>query len=123
MTQEAKGVVLFTDGTYATRTFKQLKDLQDAVGGLIEIIHLYDASGNDFATAYVNEEGRLLDLPLNPFGGSLSFMLGNNPMLVGNMVVVGIDDGDGNDTDIDEQLLAFIEKVCPQQQLVQDELV
>jgi len=120
---EVKGVVLFTDGTYEERVFKQLSDYQDAVGGLIEIVKLFDAFGNDFATAYVNEEGRLLGLPLNGFGGSLSFMLGNNPMLVGNMIVVGVDDGEGYDTNIDDGLLNFIKKVLPEHKVIADELV
>jgi hypothetical protein len=118
-----KGVVLFTDGTYEERVFKQLSYYQDAVGGLIEIVKLYDGFGNDFATAYVNEEGLLHGLPINGFAGSLSFMLGNNPMLVGNMIVVGIDDGEGYDTDIDEGILTFIKKVLPERKVVADELV
>lgn len=118
-----KGVVLFTDGTHEERTFKQLKDYQDAVGGLIEIVKLYDAQGKDLATAYVNEEGLLLNLPLNGFGGALSFMLGNNPMLFGNMVVVGTDDGEGYDTDIDPMLLSFIKYVLPTSKELQDESV
>jgi hypothetical protein len=118
-----KGVVLFTDGTYEERVFKQLKDYQDAVKGLIEIVGLYDGFGNNFATAYVNEEGLMHGLPLNSFGSALSFMLGNNPTLVGNMIVVGVDDGNGYDTNIDEGLLKFIKKVCPERKVVEDELV
>ena len=118
-----KGVVIFTDGTYEERVFKQLSDMQAAVGGLIEIVKLFDGFGNNFATAYVNEEGLLHGLPINGFAGALSFMLGNNPMLVGNMIVVGLDDGDGYDTDIDEQLLAFIKKVLPERKVIEDELV
>lgn len=118
-----KGVVLFTNGTYEERTFKQLKDYQDAVGGLIEIVKLYDARGKDVATAYVNEEGIMLNLPLNGFGGALSFMLGNNPMLMGDMIVVGVDDGDGYDTDIDPLLLSFIKHVLPTSKELEDELV
>lgn len=120
---EVKGVVLFTDGTHEERTFKQLKDYQDAVGGLIEIVKLYDAAGKDLATAYVNEEGIMLNLPLNGFGGALSFMLGNNPMLMGNMIVVGTDDGEGYDTDIDPLLLSFIKHVLPTSKELEDESV
>lgn len=120
---EVKGVVLFTDGTYEERVFKQLSDYQSAVGGLIEIVKLYDAFGNDFATGYVNEEGHLLNLPLNGFGGSLSFMLGNNPLLVGNMIVVGVGNDEGYDTNIDEQLLDFIKRVLPEHKEIQSELV
>lgn len=117
-----KGIVLFTDGTYEERVFKQLSDYQAAVGGLIEVVKLFDAFGNDFATAYVNEEGLLLNHPMNTFGSALSFMLGNNPVLVGDMIVVGVDDGNGYDTDIDEGLLKFINKVLPQRKVIDSEL-
>jgi hypothetical protein len=118
-----KGIVLFADGTYEQRVFKQLSDYQAAVGGLIQIVKLFDAFGNDFATGYVNEEGLLLNHPLNTFASALSFMLGNNPMLVGNMIVVGVDDGNGYDTDIDEGLLKFIQTVLPERKVAESELV
>jgi hypothetical protein len=38
----AKGVVLYTDGTYEEKEFKQLSDMQAAVGGLIEPIGMHD---------------------------------------------------------------------------------
>ena len=95
-----KGVVIFSNGTYEEREFKQLKDLQDGVEGLIEPIRLYDGNGESYANAYVNDEGLLIGLPVNPMAGALSFLLGNNPMLVGNMVILGNTDDDGWDTDI-----------------------
>lgn len=119
----AAGVILFTNGSYKEQDFNTLKDMQDAVGGLIEIVKLYDARGKDVATAYVNEEGIMLNLPLNSFGGAFSFMLGNNPMLMGDMIVVGVDDGDGYDTDIDPLLLSFIKHVLPTSKELEDELV
>jgi len=118
-----KGVVIYPSGEYEEKEFKQLSDYQAAVGGLIEIVKLFNGNGDDYATAYVNEEGRLLGHPLNGTASSLSFMLGNNPMLVGNMIIVGVDDGNGYDTNIDEGLLTFIKKVLPERKVMDDELV
>jgi hypothetical protein len=60
---------------------------------------------------------------MNGFGGALSFMLGNNPLLMGNMIVVGVDDGDGYDTNIDDGLLDFIKRVLPEHKEIASELV
>ena len=118
-----KGVVIFTNGTYEERVFKQLKDLQDGVGGWIEPVRLYDGKGNSYATAYVDDEGLLKSKPMNHIGGALSFLLGNNPMLAGDMVIVGNADNDGWDTDINPTLLAFIKQILPEKTEQEDELV
>lgn len=110
--QMPKGVVLYPNGTYEEKDFNGLKDMQDAVNGLIEIVHMYDYYGDEVLTGYVNEEGILLGLPLNTVASALSFMFGNNPMMLGNMIVLGKDDGEGNDTDIPQDISAFIKKVC-----------
>ena len=108
----AKGVVLYTDGTYEEKVFKQLSDMQAAVDGLIEPIGMYDYYGNGVCQTYVNEEGRLKQLSLNSVASALSFMFGNSPTIVGNMIVLGLTDGDGNDTDIPDDILGFISRVC-----------
>ena len=110
--QMPKGAVLYPDGTYEEKDFNGLKDMQGAVNGLIEIVHMYDYYGDEVLTGYVNEEGIMLELPLNTVASALSFMFGNNPMMLGNMIVLGKDDGEGNDTDIPQDILAFIKKVC-----------
>lgn len=123
MSKQAKGVIIFSDGAHEERVFKQLGDYQAAVGGLIEAVRLYDGKGNEYATAYVNEEGLLIGLPMNPTAGALALLLGNNPMLVGNMVIVGTSDDEGYDKDINETLLNFIKEICPQAQEQDSELV
>ena len=118
-----KGVVIYPNGEYEEKVFKQLSDYQEAVGGLIEIVKLFKGNGEDYATAYVNEEGALLNHPLNGTASALSFMLGNNPMLLGNMIIVGVDNGEGYDTDINEGLLNFIKETLPERKQMNDELV
>ena len=120
---EVKGVLIFPDGTYEEKVFKQLSDYQSAVDGLIEPVRLFDGKGNDYATGYVNEEGLLQSLPLNTTASALSMLLGNNPMLVGNMIIVGTCDDEGYDTNINETLLNFIKDMCPLAKEQDSELV
>lgn len=107
-----KGAVLYTDGTYEVKEFKQLSDYQTAVDGLIEPIGMHDFYGASVCQGYVNEEGLLQGLSLNSTASALSFMFGNSPTIVGNMVVLGLSDEDGNDTDIPDDILGFINRVC-----------
>ena len=100
-----KGVVLFTDGTFEEREFKQLKDMQAAVEGLIEPIGMHDFYGAPVCQGYVNEEGLLQQLTINTVASALSFMFGNTPNLV-------VTDEEGNDTDIPKDILDFIKRVC-----------
>ena len=57
---EFKGVVVGTDDTITTRSFKELRDLQGAVNGLLEHVVI-----DDDVHVYVNEEGLMMDLPVN----------------------------------------------------------
>lgn len=107
-----KGAVLYTDGTYEEKEFKQLSDMQAAVDGLIEPIALRDFYGAGVCQGYVNEEGLLHQLPLNSVASALSFMFGNTPNIVGNMIVLGLTDDEGEDTDIPKDILDFISRVC-----------
>jgi len=108
----AKGAVLYPDGTYEEKEFKQLSDMQDAVDGLIEPISMYDFFGEGVCQGYVNEEGLLKQLAPNSIASALSFMFGNAPKIVGNMIVLGLTDKHGNDTDIPKDILEFIKRVC-----------
>jgi hypothetical protein len=107
----AKGVVLYTDGTYEEKEFKQLSDMQAAVDGYIEPISMHDYYGAGVCQGYVNEEGHLKGLSINTVAAALSFMFGNTPSIVGNMIVLGLADSHGNDTDIPQDILTFISRV------------
>lgn len=118
-----KGVVLFTDGTFEEREFKQLSDMQAAVEGLIEPIGMHDFYGTAVCQGYINEEGLLQGLMINTVASALSFMFGNSPTLVGNMIVLGVTDEEGNDTDIPEDILAFVKRVCGDRKKLEAEYV
>ena len=113
MPREVKGIVIHRGSTFEHKVFKQLSDYQQVVGGLIEAVRLYDYTyENEVATIYVNEEGRLLELPLNAVAGGLSFLLNGEEWLVGNAIVVGPSDGEGYDTDVPEWIVEFIKRVA-----------
>jgi hypothetical protein len=119
----AKGIVLYTDGTHEDKVFKQLSQYQTAVDGLIESVRMHDYYGAEVCNAYVNEEGILLNLPINPVASALSFMFGNRGQMVGNMIIVGNSDDDGNDTDIPDDIFAFIKRVSGNREILAAEYV
>lgn len=118
-----KGVVIFSNGTYEERTFNSLNDLQIGVDGFICSVRLFNGKGEQYAQAYVDDEGILKGKPMNYQASALSFLLGNTPQLVGNMVIVGNADDEGWDTDINPTLLAFIKQIFPERKEQESELV
>jgi hypothetical protein len=68
--------------------------------------------------AYVDDEGLLKGLSMNPLGSAISFLFGNTPHLVGNIVIVGKSDGEGYDTDIPDYLLTLIKNISAKEELV-----
>lgn len=100
-----KGVVLYPDGTYTEQVFNNITDYNNAVGGYIEILHLKGAS------AYINENGKSLDLELNDQATLVALLSGcisywDN--IKGNMIILGTDNGEGYDTDISDYWLATV---------------
>jgi hypothetical protein len=71
-----------------------------------------DFYGAGVCQGYVNEEGYLKGLSINTVASALSFMFGNTPSIVGNVIVLGLTDKHGNDTDIPQDILTFISRVC-----------
>lgn len=87
----------------------QLKTLQDAVGGYIEAITL-----SDDLVMWVNEDGKMNRLPFNQAATSLFMKYrGGADFIVGNVVLTGGADADGNTLGINEaqiqQLKVFAE--------------
>jgi hypothetical protein len=113
-----KGVVIRPDGTHEEKLFKQLPDYQTGVDGTIDAVRLYDYNGLEIANLYVNDDGLLIGLPLNPMASALSFLFGNTPHIVGNVVAVGKADDEGYDTDLPEYLLTLIRNISAKQEQV-----
>lgn len=107
----AKMLVIHVDGHVSEKDFSSLESLQEEVGGFIEWVNLDGDCG-----VYVNEEGKLLGLPVNPLATKfIKLSRLNAPtesmvsrrfddFIIGPMVVCGNPDGDGNDTSVPEKL-------------------
>lgn len=82
----------------------RLPDYQAITGGSIERVSLE----NPAASLYVNEDGKLLELPLNRRATLLLWM--HNPAfryrdaIVGDALLIGPVDGDGYDTKVPDEL-------------------
>jgi hypothetical protein len=74
-----------------------LKTLQEAVGGWIEAVSVPSCiKGADRATAYVNEEGKLLGLPVNYRATDFMLpLLGIYDCICGPLVLAGFDPATG----------------------------
>lgn len=101
----ANALVIDPRGNVTVRPVDGLEQIQKIVGGWIEGVYL----GPDM-TAFVNEEGKLLNLPFNERATKL--FQKTHPMtedyLCGNLVIFGPIDEDGEVTDITAQILAEI---------------
>ncbi len=111
-----RSVRKFSRKTYTEGLFKQLADYQSAIDGWITAVRLYDYNGQEIACAYVDDEGLLKNLPLNPMASALSFLFGNTPHLVGNAVIVGRSDDEGYDTDLPEFILTLVRNISAKQE-------
>jgi hypothetical protein len=97
------GVVIKADGTLErldlSESEQELKSLQNAVGGYVQVIELED----DF-TMWVNEEGKLLNLPVNEIATviwEVRFGL-DTDIICGDVVFTGGMDEDGETLNISE---------------------
>jgi hypothetical protein len=92
------------DSPLEVREFASLEDYQEAVGGLISPVDLQDIG----ATIYVNDAGLIYELPFNVRATFMWWLhvpaAKNQAILVGDAVIIGFPDADGDTTDIPEDL-------------------
>lgn len=83
-----KGVVVTTDNKVEIRDFGEplYKTVGEAVGGYIEIVHPIGLV--DPLVMIVNEEGLILELPINQLGCLLYGTHNHGQPIVGNIVVM-----------------------------------
>lgn len=95
-----KAAIVGVDGSVTEGDRDGLDDLQKAVGGYIEALP-FPMLGD--VTCYINEEGKMLDLPLNEFAtGIHKPHLMNGDYIAGPMVVMGFDPNEGENRPIPE---------------------
>jgi hypothetical protein len=73
--------IIKSDGTVVENVGTSLKELQKAVGGYIEMVHTWDNRW-----LIVNEEGKLMGLPVNEEATRL-YEYGDHDVIVGDVVV------------------------------------
>lgn len=105
-----QGLWLHADKQVEEREFAGLRDFQLCVGGLIEAVELSDGS-----TLYVNEEGRIYDLPFNSVASDVAGLGGQPSVMLmtvkGDAVLVGPLDAEGYDTDVSALGRSWVERV------------
>ena len=97
-----KMIVITSSGNISIQENNGYQCLKKAVGGYVEAVHI-----GDDAVMYLNEEGKLLGLDVNPIATKLyrSF-ISTSDVIVGDVCIVGTD---GGEEDIDVSL-AYFEK-------------
>lgn len=105
----AKGIRISQDGFYSDFEYSTVKELQDGVNGYFECVSLVAINGEYLGNMWVNEMGHGL---VNTPASAISFIFGGASTILGNVVVMGATDEDGNDTDINESVRQIIEWSC-----------
>lgn len=96
-TDGTKEVTLFTEGTF-------LELAQKTVGGWIQLVRL-----GDRGDLYLNEEGKLDQLPQNPIATALySEEYGLNDFIVGDVIITGGANSEGETVGLSEEQLASL---------------
>jgi hypothetical protein len=106
-----KALKINTDGTFealeSADEFVGYSTLSDGVGGMIEAVTL-----SDTLTLWVNEEGKLNGLPVNVFATALfTSVFGSVDIIVGDAVLTGGADDEGETLGLSGENLAFLEMV------------
>lgn len=112
----AKGLVIYTDGTYEVKEFKQYSDYNDVVGGYLEGIKMYSlATDNDSGLAYINEDGKMLGLPINRDASLIAWLshaIYDTDRIAGNMIIMGATDDEGESTDVSQIWVDLVQHFC-----------
>lgn len=104
-----KGIYVPADNSKSleVRDLEKLEDYQVAVDGWIEAVDV-PAFG---VTIYVNEEGLIRRLPFNPRASFLWWYHvpgAHHAMLVGDVIIVGTPDENGDNTDAPEEIVDLL---------------
>lgn len=96
-------LVLRIDGTFEVKTLLSSREYNKEVGGYFEAISL-----DEHVMCYVNEEGRLRGLPFNAWSKKLMSLRLVPCALYGNIIVCSFDAEEGDDLDIEDDVLQLI---------------
>lgn len=109
-------VLVVRDGAHPTHpddvfiTVLKPSELTYEVGGDLEIVYPTVAGAPSWS-AYCDENGKLLGRPINTLATSLARAAGwqTGDVLCGTVVFVGLQDGEGDETDVPDDLVHVAE--------------
>lgn len=105
-----KGIKITSDKALSIVEVDGLAGYQAIVGGLIEPVTLNRGADD---TLYLNEEGKIIGLPVNSIATDLALnVLQWRDVIVGDVVIVGPLDEEGYDTDIEGPTVRYLRRVA-----------
>ena len=107
-----QGVIVRTNGKIEPVEIKDLEDMQAAVGGMIDVVSLAGGEQKHGMSVYINDEGRLLEQPINM---TMCLWLlrrdaydGLSMPLHGDILVMGPTDDEGETTSLTADIIEMI---------------
>ena len=125
MNKTLRAIVLYTDGKYEEVKVKDTEDYQKYVNGSIQLlpfkrgyinpnIEIKKKDPQRFnLSCYVNEEGMIRDLAVNPWTGfliSLGAIATFDLFIYGNALLLSENKQNGNDTHIDQYIVDLVKE-------------
>jgi len=103
-----KAVLIKAEGEWETiETQGTYEEICEAVGGYIEYSRL-----KNIGSMYVNEEGKLLNLPVNMIATTVFSQINNwVDVIVGDAIVFGPIDENGNETPVTQEFIDLLVQV------------
>lgn len=106
------GVIVRTNGKIEPVEINELEDMQSAVGGMIDVIRLSGGEQKHGMSVYINDEGRLLEQPINM---TMCLWLlrrdaydGLSMPIHGDVLVMGPTDDEGETTSLTADIIEMI---------------
>lgn len=83
--------------------------IKDFIGGWLDAVNI----GN-LGYMYINEDGKSLNLPINHMATAIyNAFTGISDVIVGNAILFGMPDDEGNETSVSEELISLFAKHLP----------
>lgn len=105
-----KAVILKADGTapYVEDVAGDLESIKTVVEGWIERVPSMNEEIDAKITVYANEEGVILNLPVNRNIIAIRTLGLPQSLYAGNLIVLGPGDAEGNETDVPQEIIDLL---------------
>lgn len=106
-----RALKIFTDGNCVVEDLNGdlYHEISTTVSGMVEAVTLDDAG-----SMYINEEGKLYNLPVNEVATRLfkTFFPWSNDYIVGNAILFGPVDNMGEETQVTPEIIRMVQTIC-----------